>query len=46
MPWPLTEAEVRRFGAFGLTETFFEDFVDSEEPPVRRFRACFRRDAG
>ncbi len=45
MPWPLTEAEVRRFASFGLTETFFEDFVDSEEPPVRRFRACFRKDA-
>ena len=45
MPWPLTQAEVRRFLKFGFTETRFEDFVDSEDPPVRRFRACFRKDA-
>jgi len=45
MPWPLTQAEVRRFLEFGFTETRFDDFVDSEDPPVRRFRACLRKDA-
>jgi len=42
MPWPLTPAELR--GVFGELELVaFEDFVDDEDPPVRRLRAHFRR---
>jgi SAM-dependent methyltransferase len=43
MPWPLTRAEMEGIGAGELFLTGFEDFVDAEEPPVRRFRATFRR---
>jgi SAM-dependent methyltransferase len=43
MPWPLTEKEVREFENLGLKSESFEDFLDSENPPVRRFRAIFRR---
>jgi len=42
MPWPLTRAEVEAVGA-GLEAVSFEDFRDDEDPPVRRFRAVFRR---
>jgi len=43
MPWPLTRAEIEAIAGDGLTLDAFEDFVDAEEPPVRRFRAAFRR---
>jgi ubiquinone/menaquinone biosynthesis C-methylase UbiE len=43
MPWPLTREELSLFQANGLTETSFEDYMDSEEPPVRRFRAAYHR---
>ena len=43
MPWPLTRAEIYLFRNWGLAETGFEDYLDSEDPPVRRFRASFRR---
>ena len=43
MPWPLTEAEVRAFEPAGLGCTSFEDYLDREEPSVRRFRAVFAR---
>jgi SAM-dependent methyltransferase len=42
MPWPLTRDEVSRFAAVGLVLERFEDYLDHEEPPVRRFRVCFR----
>lgn len=45
MPWPLTRAEVEAIGD-GLERVSFEDFVDREDPPVRRFRAVFRRPPG
>jgi len=45
MPWPLTRAEVEAIAGAGLRLVAFEDFVDDEDPPVRRFRALFRRDA-
>jgi 2-polyprenyl-3-methyl-5-hydroxy-6-metoxy-1,4-benzoquinol methylase len=38
MPWPLTPGELRGYFA-GLTLQRFEDFLDAEEPPVRRLRA-------
>lgn len=43
MPWPLTESEVRAFEQTGLDCTSFEDYMDREEPSVRRFRAIFGR---
>ena len=43
MPWPLTRAEVEGIAGDGLEVAAFEDFVDAEEPPVRRFRAAFGR---
>jgi SAM-dependent methyltransferase len=45
MPWPLTKEEFRQFVASGLTVDSFEDFLDDEEPPVRRFRVELRRPA-
>jgi len=43
MPWPLTRSETAAFVHCGLSEILFEDYVDRENPPVRRFRACFRK---
>lgn len=43
MPWPLTRQELDAFTAAGLTEISFEDYVDDERPPVRRFRATYTR---
>lgn len=43
MPWPLTRAEIEAIEQNGIRLTAFEDFLDTEEPPVRRFRATFRR---
>jgi SAM-dependent methyltransferase len=42
MPWPITKAELNGFAASGLREISFEDFMDKEDPPVRRFRAVYR----
>jgi SAM-dependent methyltransferase len=46
MPWPLTRAEIDAIASDGLTLVACEDFLDTEDPPVRRFRATFRRAAG
>ena len=43
MPWPLVPDELAAFGRAGLEETSFEDFLDAESPPVRRFRVHYRR---
>ncbi len=43
MPWPLVRVELHHFESCGLTEMKFEDYFDAEEPPVRRFRAEYRR---
>jgi len=43
LPWPLARAELDAFRAHGLVELAFEDFLDRESPPVRRFRALYRR---
>jgi SAM-dependent methyltransferase len=46
MPWPLTRDELAVFMDSGLDELDFEDYVDDESPPVRRFRVTYaRRDA-
>lgn len=41
--WPLTRAGLSPLREAGLAEESFEDFLDDEEPPVRRFLAVFRR---
>ncbi|MCB9593115.1 MAG: class I SAM-dependent methyltransferase [Sandaracinaceae bacterium] len=38
-PWQLTRAEIE---SIGLEVERFEDFLDDEDPPVRRFRATLR----
>jgi len=43
MPWPLRKEELEVFKACGLQEVFFDEFLDDENPPVRRFRAEYRR---
>jgi len=43
MPWPLTKEELLRFESGGLEILGIMDYVDAEDPPVRRFRALFRR---
>jgi SAM-dependent methyltransferase len=43
MPWPLTADEVMALAADGLEVERFDDFLDGEEPPVRRFLALLRR---
>ncbi|HEY8155620.1 MAG TPA: class I SAM-dependent methyltransferase [Myxococcota bacterium] len=43
LPWPLTREELGALRAQGLAELSFEDFLDDEKPPVRRFRAQFER---
>ena len=43
-PWPLTASELTPFTEeLGLVCDSFEDLVDDEDPPVRRFRAVYRR---
>ena len=43
VPWPLTRRELGVFVTCGLTEIGFENVVDKETPPVRRFRAVYER---
>ena len=43
MPWPLIREELEGFKAQGLKEVSFEEYLDKEDPPVRRFRAEYRR---
>ena len=43
MPWPLVRQELKEFQAYGLQETAFEEYLDREDPPVRRFRVEYRR---
>jgi SAM-dependent methyltransferase len=45
IPWPLVRDELRGFEEAGLVRVEFEDLVDAEDPPVRRFRATYRRPA-
>jgi SAM-dependent methyltransferase len=45
MPWPLTTDEVHALAVDGLTVERFEDFLDDEQPPVRRLLAVLRRSA-
>jgi len=43
MPWPLTKDELALFEDQGLKKLSFEDYMDGEDPPVRRFRVTYRR---
>ena len=43
MPWPLTRDEIKLPRQFNLKELSLEDYLDEEQPPVRRFRAVYRR---
>jgi len=43
MPWPLTRDELAGTRSLGLREILFEDYMDREDPPIRRFRACYHR---
>lgn len=43
MPWPLTRGELEQFQRDGLQEVLFEDYLEAEEPPVRRFRVQYSR---
>lgn len=43
IPWPVTRAELHAFESAGLSCEQFEDFWDTEDPPVRRFRVLYVR---
>ncbi|HEY8492969.1 MAG TPA: class I SAM-dependent methyltransferase [Myxococcota bacterium] len=43
LPWPLTRDELDAVRAHGLEPVRFEDLLDGEAPPVRRFRALYQR---
>jgi SAM-dependent methyltransferase len=43
MPWPLTRDELGAIAQHGLELVELEDFLDEEDPPVRRFRATYQR---
>lgn len=44
LPWPLTRAELDSLARDGtLILQSFEDYLDPDEPEVRRFRCTFRR---
>jgi SAM-dependent methyltransferase len=42
MPWPITRRELDGFRGRELREVSFEDYLDNEDPPVRRFRVEYR----
>jgi SAM-dependent methyltransferase len=43
LPYPLLKRELAQVQRQGLRELSFEDFMDTEEPPVRRFRVRYQR---
>ena len=43
MPWPLIRSDLHKFANCGLNEVNFEDYLDAEDPPVRRFRVEYHR---
>ena len=44
LPWPLMREELDAFQRHGLSELSLVSFLDHETPPVRRFRALYRRE--
>lgn len=45
MPWPLTRRDVDALATHGLQIEQFEDYLDQEDPPVRRFRVTLTKPA-
>jgi len=45
-PWHLTREELYAFEHLGLEQMSFVDYIDGEEPTIRRFRIEYRRPAG
>lgn len=43
LPWPLTWDDLAAFDRAGLVLTEGDEVFDNEDPPVRRFRACYTR---
>jgi 2-polyprenyl-3-methyl-5-hydroxy-6-metoxy-1,4-benzoquinol methylase len=43
MPWPLTIDDLALFEDQRLKQLSFEDYMDNEDPPGRRFRAAYKR---
>ncbi|HWE64187.1 MAG TPA: class I SAM-dependent methyltransferase [Chloroflexota bacterium] len=43
MPWPLTRGELELFRAHGLRELRFEDYIEHEASPTRRFRVEYQK---
>ena len=42
MPWPIMRSELGHFTTLGLRQQRWEDYLDDEDPPVRRFRVEYR----
>jgi SAM-dependent methyltransferase len=45
MPWPLTRTEMGAFVAAGLREIELREFLDDEQPPVRRWQGVYEKPA-
>ncbi|MGC1416009.1 MAG: class I SAM-dependent methyltransferase [Candidatus Acidiferrum sp.] len=43
LPWPLTREELAEFVRAGLIELSFDEYLDNEEPPARRYRVLYSR---
>jgi len=43
LPWPVTREELAGFVRARLKEQHFEDYLDEENPPVRRYRVLYTR---
>lgn len=43
VPWPLKKSELDVLSNAGLQCLYFEDYLDAGEPPVRRFRAVYKK---
>lgn len=43
MPWPLTKSDLETIPAAGLRVVRFEDYLEQDEKPTRRFRVLYQR---
>ncbi len=46
MPWPLTRADIESFQLYGLPPVSIVDFMDPQEPDVRRWKAWYAKALG
>jgi len=46
MPWPLTRADIEAFQVYGLRPVSIVDFMDPQEPEVRRWKAWYTKVSG